>query len=404
MRLRPWGRTRGRGPSGEGDLTCSVSVNMLCIVGATIGIFSLFLPWIWIGEGDWQIDSSVYDTLLSPQDGRSGWWESMSEVSLIVFISGTVLAFAFPAACGVQAIGIVSFYVEHLRTDLWIGYDLGLSIGFFAAIASTALVTSSLIAPWGIRFDASQRRWPSRTWTACRAPEGCGRKAGLSLASPLDVLRALRKNRKWTAALLVTVMSMSAILYHGSRVDDAGSVEYIDGRIVISIGGSATFVHWGMTTLDASDGSETAEWSFDVSYDEYITNEWTPPTLEAKNVGELSIAPEVVDHSGEGIVTEGDRIILSPQNGTSFVSGIEYRVDIREVHYVLDVPLRHLYISFELANDCVNYELEMVQTQGMLVHTDLPFYLLAYGAVIAFVVSSMAAYRALIRGLRRTAD
>ena len=405
MKARPGRRTRSHGPSDDNGENHSASVNMLCIIGAIIGVFSALLPWVWAGEGAWQTDlPSAYDVLLSPRDSNHGWWDDAFATSQVIFISGTVLSFIFPAACGIQGIGIVAFFIEHTRRDSWLPYEFGLSIGFYVAIASTALVAVGLIAPFGIGLDASKGQWSKRLWTVCRMSEGGGLEASRFLTSLQNVLHALRGNRKWAAVLLTTLISLSALSYQSNMTDYDGSVDYVDGRVAISIGDSATVVHWGLTKLNVSDGSESAEWAFEVGYDEYGYHDWTPPTLEAKDLGELSVVPQVVDHSGEGIVTQGDRIIISPQNGSSFAENTEYQAAVIEVPYALDVPLRHLYVSFELVDDGISYEFETVQTEGWSLHIDGPFWLLAYGAVVALVVSSTMAYRKLVTMFQRPGD
>jgi hypothetical protein len=390
---------RGKRFPGEASKDYSVSVNMLCIIGATIGVFSLFLPWIWWAEGAWQDDGSVYDVLFAPHDGRTGWWESMITVSHIVFICGTILAFIFPAACGIQATGIGLFYVEYLRTDTWI-YDRGLSIGSFVAVASTVLVIAGLTAPWGTGFDAPHKRWSRRIWTVYRMRRGDAHKSKQSLASPLDVLHALSKDRKLATALVVIILLMSVAVLYTGEIDGAGSVEYEDGRIAVSMGNSATLAYWGMITLRVSDESETVEWDLESSYDEYVYGEWLPPTLDAKNLSGLSIVPVVVDYGGEGGVTGGDRVILSPQNGTSFDENIEYRVAILEVPWVTDVSHMDLHVSFKLVDDDVHYEFERVLIGGWLT-TERPYYVAAYCAVIIFVLLSAVAYGALVGSIQR---
>jgi len=394
--------TSNHDPSSEGAKNYSVSVNIICIVGAIIGIVSLFMPWVWMGEGGLRTDyDSVYDSLLAPQEGDDGWWGNSFTASQIIFISGTVLAFAIPAACGVQMMGIMAFYLEHLKRDPWFAYDYGLSLGFFTAVISTVAVAASLIGPMGIGFDANPGRWFSRTWTAYRVSVGYDRKAVQSLASPADVLRALGANKKWAVALVATTVFLSAVPHLSGERDDDGFVEYIDGQIVITLGSSATGSSWAWKTLNVSDGSESVEWV--MSYDEFASGEWTISALEAKNLGELSIAPDVVDYGGEWIMTHGDRMILSPLNGSSFVIDIEYQVAIRDTFRFLDMPRWNLYVTFELVDNSVQYEFDSVETQGGGAG-DHPFYVFAYLAVIVFVVLSMIIYSRVVEELRRGRD
>ena len=380
-------------------------MNVLCIIGAIIGVFSLFLPWVWVGEGDWRDSSSVYDMLLGPNDKTTSQWRSIGHWALIIVVSGTILAFAFPAACGIQGAGLAMYCYDFLGQDPLFGYDRGLSIGFFAAVVSTAVVAASLIAPLGIGFDELRGWWSRRAETASRLQRRNGQRTMQSFATPLEALRALRRDAKWTVALLATVLLL-AILQYSSPVIyglSEGSVDLVGESVVISVEGSATAVLWARTELRMSDDHNTVEWALESDdLDWYFSgDDWTPPVLEAKNLSELSVVPEITDYGGEGVVTHGDSITLTPINGTSFAEGVEYSVVVSEIRYVMDVGYRNLYVHFELVDGDVLYDLEVKESQGFSMPITIPFWFV-YGVIFAIVVVSMVAYNVILRGVRRT--
>ena len=402
MKAMSAGMPRPRVPSVAEERTSTVSVNMLCIIGGTIGIFSLFLPWYWTGEGTFALGTSVYDALLAPRDYDYVWIEHLVSISQVLFVTGTILAFAIPAACSVQAIGLILFYTEIVDFGPLYSYDLGLSAGFFIAILSFAVVSAGLIMPHGFGFDKSQTRWSRRAETASRTRLGnCGEQRQ-SFASPLDVARGIWKHRRWGAALLAVIILLSVLLYvDEADKESAGSVERVDGRIVVTIGDSAIYGFWAGRTLSVSDGSDTAEWELESNltllHEEGV---WIPPILEAKNISEMAVVPTIVDYGGEGRISCADQIILTPQNATSFLDDVEYRVNILEVIYALDVPLTHLYVFFETDGDSIDYDFEIVSTQGMLRpvnYTVWPTYI----SVAILVVSSTVLYNMLLTELRR---
>ena len=379
---------------------------MLCIVGAVIGIFSLFLPWVWVGEGDWRDSSSVYDVLLAPHDKTSSQWLSVGHWALIIVVSGTILAFAFPAACGIQATGLTLFLYDYLGAEPLVGYDRELSIGFFVAVVSTAVVAASLIAPLGIGLEDRRKWWSRRTETASRLFRRTDQRLRQSFASPLDVLRALREDARWGAALLATILLLSILLYSSTVTYGLGdgSVSLVGDSVVVSIEGSATGVLWARTELRMSDEHGSVEWALESDDLDwyYSAGDWTPPVLETKDLSELSVVPEITDYGSEGLVTHGDSITLTPMNGTSFAEGVEYSVVVSEIRYVTDVVYRNLYVHFELADGEILYELEVTESEGFVLMVLIPFPLM-YFVVFSVVVVSMALYSALVTGLRRQA-
>ena len=402
MKARSTGRLRLRVHSVEEERTYFVSVNMLCIIGATIGIFSLFLPWYWHGEGGLAVGNSVYDALLAPHDYPHFWVQNLLSISQVLFVIGTILAFAVPAACSVQAIGLILFYTETVDVYSLYSYDHGISVGFFIAISSFVVVSAGLIVPLGFGFDKSQTRWARRAETASRIRSSDCREPYQSFASPLDVARGILKHKGWGAALLAVIILLSVLLY----VDEAdkesvGSVEYVDRRIVVTLGDSAIYELWAGRTLRVSDGSESAEWELESNltllYEEGV---WIPPILEAKNISEMTLVPTIVDCGGEGRISNADKIILTPQNATSFRDDTEYRMSVLEVPCALDVGLTHLYVFFEMDGDGIDYDFEIVNTQGMLIpvnYTVWPTYI----SVVILVVSSTVLYNVLLTELRR---
>jgi hypothetical protein len=115
-----------------------VSVNMLCIIGATVGLASIFLPWDGWSEGIFHSDRSLVEILWNTDFDI----DNLLLSSCVIFAAGTLLAFAFPMAGAVQIAGLALFlgYASDIEAEFPVNarYELAPSIGYCVAVRGSS--------------------------------------------------------------------------------------------------------------------------------------------------------------------------------------------------------------------------------------------------------------------------
>jgi hypothetical protein len=125
-------------------------VNVLCLMGAVLGFFCMYvLTW---ASGSYGLPG---DSLVGVDWAIWPPWDSFStgEIYSWLFVAGTVLAFFTPLAGLLQLCGITVFALDlydflngPAGTGTWV------ASGFVLAIVSTAIVLGSLAFPYGVGY------------------------------------------------------------------------------------------------------------------------------------------------------------------------------------------------------------------------------------------------------------
>jgi hypothetical protein len=127
-------------------------INVLCLVGATLAVLSLFLPWALMQDdlsgdktevGAFEFDETFMGIHLFPDNFR---------YSVTLFVIGTAIAFFSPLGGILQLIGGIGFTLtsatsqfEHSELIFWLGPAV--------AIIASVMVLSSLAMPLGMGYE-----------------------------------------------------------------------------------------------------------------------------------------------------------------------------------------------------------------------------------------------------------
>ena len=378
-----------------------VSVNVLCLLGAIVGVVSLFLPWCIVVDGPNEFGVSpaslVMDDYRAPSDPLL--------FSSLVFISGTVIAFLFPVAFAAQSVGILLFLLQFVDAVL----HPALSLGFYAGVLSSVMVLAGLIHPVGPGYDHRWPWWSRRTEVPSRAEFLEGRLVNQRLAKPGEMARALKGGGSRTYAAVIAISLIAGAFLVGLQMHlTPDQVVTMDDGVSLIVGDAAPFVTWDEAQLTLSDGSATVTWTgHSVRWvDGHRTKECELPTayFGAQDLSGLALGLTVVDVAGEGYVTHGDMIFLMPSGGASFADGIPYRLTIGHPYrsgVLIDPPVMWYYgtITFEFEGG----EVTSSSTDRVLGYSwDDGFALASWVFVVAcFAVMSGAAYYVPVRAIRR---
>lgn len=170
-----------------------IRLNMLCLIGATIGVAAIALPWFGTRAGplyeEWSFAAWIWDML------RSGTSALEFYLAFGFFLTGTILAFFTPVGGGLQVIGLTEFCLEELDREesfsQYSHYEGQFAVGFFVACVSSAFVLASIVRPVGIGCGKSVGSLRSRLMVVLGTKSRSDCRA---------VLRALREHRSWAFA------------------------------------------------------------------------------------------------------------------------------------------------------------------------------------------------------------
>lgn len=315
----------------------AVSVNVLCLLGAIVGIVSLFLPWCVLVDGPNELGRSLLAFMV---DSRGLPLEPMF-VAALMFITGTVVAFLFPAASAVQAAGVVLFLQTFMAfPDSIMGWHYELSSGFYAGILSSAMVLAGLLRPVGPGCDSRRPWWSRRTEVSSRADFLEGMLVRQSLAMPRETARALKGAGSQVYAAAVVISLVAGVLTLGLHaLLSPDPVTSMDDGVKVIVGDAATFIGWCRTCLILTDGSSTVSWTWEsVSFAEgHRTKGCETPVAYygTQDLSGLVLGLTVVDVARDGYVTPGDMLYIVPSGDSSFAEGVSYRLT---VSYIYTMP------------------------------------------------------------------
>ncbi len=168
------GRTLRKGQNMVGSTMFHVPdrVNLLCLVGATVGVLALLTPWCFLKASD---SGPGYDASTPFNTGSLREIMSPSEMRSfsILMIAGTLISFISPVGGGLQVSGILLFLYNYVggRPAFSIP-EIRIIPGFGAlfAIISSGFVLASLLWPMGIGYP--ERIEPLRRLLAVRGRAG----------------------------------------------------------------------------------------------------------------------------------------------------------------------------------------------------------------------------------------
>ncbi|MCU0852857.1 MAG: hypothetical protein MUC90_06375 [Thermoplasmata archaeon] len=368
-----------------------VSVNMLCIIGATVGLASIFLPWHGWSEGLFHSDRSLVDILWNTGFAI----DDLLLYSCVIFAAGTLLAFAFPLAGLLQAAGLLLFLVEALDIGASLpanySYDFGPSIGYSIGALSTAMVLAGFLAPQGPGHELPRKWWQLRTDVVARVRLEGTKVLKQTPGTPRDLIKAFDKDKPWAGAWIVAAILLLLLVFAGLPSADE------DMRITGSVEGVAMSLplmnaYWEQfTNLTLTDGVGSVNWSLQSPLWDYWFSPTsgcvTPVNLGERNLSGLALELTVIDWSGEGVLTPGDFLVLTPTENASFAEGTVYEITMQERSYGLDSGVLSIFVTFEFSEDGVEAELETeVRGYGMYGNDDMTIDKIARVGFISMVV------------------
>jgi hypothetical protein len=297
-----------------------VRVNVLCLVGATIGLASILLPWAGTRAGPFLYEENAFVVWI---------WNLVQDlvsvpdlyVAFLLFLGGTILAFLTSVGGIFQAIGLIGFYLEEIDRQASLGqhssYEGQFAFGFYFAILSSALVLASIVKPLGIGFDEPLKSWRSRL----KVITGIGSKP-----KRLEVLRALRSYESWTFAWGVTaILLVGIVIASGPEVQPREPMIEIEGGVMWV----ADFRNWLTAPYNGSsvllvNNAEVMTWILPSGL--LGGGRWASEYIGQSDRAGLVLGLTITDFSGDGRMGPGDSLVFTATNGTSFVEDVEYDV------------------------------------------------------------------------------
>ena len=120
-----------------------VRLNILCLVGAVIGVIAVFSTWITVGFMFWSREMNLID-VYNQVNSSSDWW-----LPVVLCLIGAVISFVSPLGGVLQLIG-APLYISVFASDA--DGRLPSGIGPYLALASAVIVLASLIYPVGLGY------------------------------------------------------------------------------------------------------------------------------------------------------------------------------------------------------------------------------------------------------------
>jgi len=134
-----------------------IKVNLYCLVGAIMGVLTLFMPWALLHDThlDETTNVGAFDFNESPEAGYS--FPDNFQLSVTLFVIGTGLAFILPIGGVFQFIGSMGFILTTVTYPRFGETELIFWIGAAIALISSCLVMIGLVYPNGVGFRPGKR-------------------------------------------------------------------------------------------------------------------------------------------------------------------------------------------------------------------------------------------------------
>ena len=304
------------------------TINILCIVGALIGLAAIFSPWAWYEGGFVQISHNLDEQLVHMVPDALDHWLFIGGAA---FCIGVLIAFVTSFGGLVQLFGLVLFFYDSVgwfeTLHDW-KLDAGLGVGFFVGIASCAIVCLSIVRPLGIGYSKSGIRSTAERFYVMNHNRGSpssgsapGRVIGLSF------LRLLLLNGEWAAVLLSAILVGAAFVggmnySHGKsapldEVEGGVAWKIADGQLVR--GGTRPFA------VTVNDSIHSVSWSMDYSAHNESSS-WTAYTLGSRLLGDMNLTLTFVNWDGNGSAGFGDAFFVVASGPDTFAEDRLYRM------------------------------------------------------------------------------
>jgi len=142
-----------------------VKVNLFCLVGAILGVLSLFMPWALLHDRVEQVNTNVgaFDFNQSPQAGYS--FPDNFRYSVILFVIGTIVAFVLPLGGVLQLIGSMGFMLTTITYPSFGDTQVIFWIGAAIALISSIMVLIGFAYPSGVGYGTGRRTAMDRLLT-----------------------------------------------------------------------------------------------------------------------------------------------------------------------------------------------------------------------------------------------
>ena len=120
-----------------------VRLNILCLVGAVIGVVAVFSTWITVGFMFWSREMNLIDVYNQVESSSDLW------LPAILCLIGAVVAFISPLGGVMQIVGVPLFISAFTsNTD----GKLPSGIGPYLALVGAVIVLASLVYPIGVGY------------------------------------------------------------------------------------------------------------------------------------------------------------------------------------------------------------------------------------------------------------
>ena len=323
------------------------SINVLTLCGLVLGVAAIFCTWTYTSSPS-RLDFS-YFTSYWPSSSHLLY--GISSIGPWLFLLGTAFAVITPLAGLAQAAGLLAFAVSMLdgaalasdRSDGLI--SLGASIGFYVAVLSASVTILSLVHPIGPGFGPDKvelgrrltvfytgRTFKRRAYVYHGLRPRRMRMPSLGI-SGTGVRAAVSAHKKWFAMFAALLLvSLVLVLYENAFFMDRPPLDTIEGGVVLELSrDSPLFVGFLWDDSSVGVGTNGSHASWNLSVDGLDGGAWVAANVGSECIGPLNLSVTVVDLLGDGMSSQGDRLILTAQDGSSFVEDVVYGLSWRTV-------------------------------------------------------------------------
>lgn len=159
-------------------------VNLLCLVGALVGVMSIFLIWVKIRVFFVSGELNLIDLLNLAAD-NTGMEAGQVGIGCILVIVGSLLMFLSPAGGVLELLGVLLFLEWFLSGS---GGEFPSSAGAYAALASGIIAIAAMTIPIGLGYGLAPIGLKGRLLTFSKNPANRAREAtGTSRPAWTDV-------------------------------------------------------------------------------------------------------------------------------------------------------------------------------------------------------------------------
>jgi hypothetical protein len=353
-----------------------VTVNMFCVIGAAIGLSAVFLPWLWTSVEGLQVDSTYAEYLCSsnPSSGN----ERGLFLGGILFIVGSGLAFAIPAGCFVQGLGLLWFLTAELNREARISessysgmIDGGIAYGWYVGVLSLMLVVVGITMTYDAAVPKEDGRKGGRIYTFAKVTKKKGGNASVSFASSSEMVAAFKQRKIWTG-VLATLFLVSGTLV----IADSPPVSY-DNPVkesqegvqlrLMDVGLVMLSARWDDFTVTIQEGSESVNWTqLSVTDSSFGGTGEVLYTFDSRNLSGLWLRLELLDFGGEGQWSAGDVVTIALDGDSQkFKEETVYAITLLPPFLrALDVSFVHVDVEFSYVNGLLQSEGAVIASEG----------------------------------------